>query len=57
VQKFRTLSDGVLEASEIERFLEVAERLPSLTADELGGLTITARAGLLASVPTPKGLF
>ncbi|MDQ1608303.1 MAG: 2-methylcitrate dehydratase [Microbacteriaceae bacterium] len=57
VQKFRTLADGVLEASEIERFLDVAERLPSLSADELGGLTITARAGLLASVPTPKGLF
>ncbi len=53
VAKFRALADGVLEANEIERFLAVAERLPTLRADELAGLTITA-AGLPAA---PKGLF
>jgi 2-methylcitrate dehydratase len=57
VEKFRTLADGVLEAPEIERFLDLAQRLPQLRADELAGLTVTARAGLLQSVPTPKGLF
>ena len=34
---------GVLAPQEIERFLDVAERLPSLTSDELAGLTITRR--------------
>jgi 2-methylcitrate dehydratase len=53
VGKFRTLADGVLEAAEIERFLGVAERLPELRPDELGGLTITARGLPVA----PKGLF
>ncbi|MES1169514.1 MAG: MmgE/PrpD family protein, partial [Leifsonia sp.] len=57
VAKFRMLAADVLEPAEIDRFLDVAERLPSLTAAELGGLTITAKPGLLASVPTPKGLF
>jgi 2-methylcitrate dehydratase len=57
VHKFRTLAAGVLEPEEIDRFLSVAERLPELTADELAGLTFSARVGLLASVPIPRGLF
>lgn len=57
VNKFRTLAAEVLEADEIERFLDAAERLPELTAHELGGLTIVARPGLLTSIPFLKGLF
>ncbi len=57
VAKFRTLAEDVLEPAEIERFLDAAQRLPELSAPELGGLTITARPGLLDSVPLPKGLF
>jgi 2-methylcitrate dehydratase len=53
VQKFRTLASGVLADAEIERFLDVAQRLPSLGADELAGLNVVA-----AGLPTPpKGLF
>lgn len=53
VAKFRTLAEGVLEPSEIDRFLGVAERLPSLSAIELGGLTVNA-----TGLPTPpNGLF
>jgi 2-methylcitrate dehydratase len=53
VQKFRTLASGVLSDAEVERFLDVAQRLPSLTADELGGLNVVA-----TGLPTPpKGLF
>jgi 2-methylcitrate dehydratase len=57
VAKFRMLAADVLEEAEIDRFLALAERLPQLTAAELGGLTITAKPGLLATVPAPKGLF
>lgn len=57
VQKFRTLADGVLEQAEIERFLDVAQRLPKLTADELGGLTIQARPGLFDTVRATTGIF
>src|SRR5690606_12819906 len=52
VEKFRTLADGVLEPAEIERFLDVAQRLPELGPEELGGLTIAARPGLLGTVPS-----
>ena len=51
--KFRSLADGVLPPDEIERFLDVAQRLPKLTAAELGGLTVWT-----PGLPTPpKGLF
>ncbi|MBK5238565.1 MAG: MmgE/PrpD family protein [Actinomycetales bacterium] len=57
IGKFRTLADGVLEKTEIERFLELVQRLPLLGAADIGGLTVTAKPGLLASIATPKGLF
>jgi 2-methylcitrate dehydratase len=57
IGKFRTLADGVLEKTEIERFLDLVQRLPQLGAADIGGLTITGKPGLLASVATPKGLF
>jgi 2-methylcitrate dehydratase len=57
IAKFRRLAAPVLEESEIERFLALAERLPELTADEVGQLTIQAAPGVLASIEPPHGLF
>jgi 2-methylcitrate dehydratase len=57
IAKFRTLAEHVLEEEEIERFLSLVQRLPKLDADELGGLTVVARAGVLSSVANPEGLF
>jgi 2-methylcitrate dehydratase len=57
IDKFRRLAANVLEPEEIERFLEMAQRVPALSAGELGGLTVVAKPGLLESVPTPGGLF
>ncbi|APZ33198.1 2-methylcitrate dehydratase [Microbacterium aurum] len=57
IRKFRLLAEPVLEPAEIERFLALAERLPELTAAEVQELNIVAKAGVLASVATPKGLF
>jgi 2-methylcitrate dehydratase len=51
VGKFRILAEGVLAASEIERFLDEAQRLPELT--DLSGLTLR---GDFPAV-TPKGIF
>ena len=53
VQKFRTLAEGVLEPAEIERFLDVAQRLPELTATELADLTVVATIG----TRTTEGIF
>ena len=53
INKFRQLADGVLASDEIERFLDVAQRLRTLNADELAGLTVR---GNFPAV-TPKGIF
>ena len=42
VRKFRTLADGVLDAAEIDRFLGLAERLPSSPPAEVGELNVIA---------------
>ncbi|SEE90703.1 MmgE/PrpD family protein [Ruania alba] len=57
VEKFRMLADGVAEPEEAARFLELVQRLPELSAEEVVGLTVTARPGLLGTVRNPKGLF
>ena len=57
VDKFRRLAGDVLEQDEIERFLDVAQRLPELSAHDIGQLTIVAKPGLLANATMPKGLF
>ena len=57
IRKFRVLAEPVLEPAEIDRFLDLAERLPELTADEVRQLSIVAKPGVLASAPAPKGLF
>ncbi|MHB1171764.1 MAG: MmgE/PrpD family protein [Lacisediminihabitans sp.] len=54
LRKFRTLADGVLEPSEIERFLELVQRLPELGAADLAGLTVTPARPIPA---TTKGIF
>ena len=56
VAKFRMLAEPVLEQAEIERFLDLAQRLPQLTASEVAELSIVARPGVIAA-DAPKGLF
>jgi len=57
VAKFRTLAAGVLADEEIERFLDVAQRLPELEPAELSGLTVTPLADPLATHPVARGIF
>lgn len=57
IHKFRTLAEHVLDEDEIERFLALVQRLPELGAEDLGGLTVVAKHGLLSSVANPEGLF
>jgi 2-methylcitrate dehydratase len=57
INKFKTLAADVLEQVEIDRFLNLVQRLPELTAQEVKGLTIVAKSGVLATTPTPKGIF
>ncbi|WP_156761632.1 MmgE/PrpD family protein [Microbacterium karelineae] len=57
VAKFRLLAEPVLSADEIERFLDLAGRLPELTAAEVAELSIVANPGVLDDAPSPRGLF
>ncbi|KAA9108237.1 MmgE/PrpD family protein [Microbacterium rhizomatis] len=57
IRKFRILAEPVLTPEEIERFLDLAQRLPELTPEEVAQLTIVAKPGVLAGAPAPKGLF
>jgi len=40
IRKFMTLTDGVVEPKEQQRFLDLVQRLPNLSADELMGLNV-----------------
>ncbi len=55
VRKFRTLTDGIIDTAEAERFLALVARLPELSAEELLGLTIALPEGTLAA--SKPGLF
>ncbi len=55
IGKFRMLTEGLLDAAEAERFLEVAQRLPSLRTGELAGLNISMPTGSL--LIGAKGIF
>jgi len=56
VRKFRTLAAGVVDDAEQEQFLDLAVRLPGLTAGELRQLTFTADPARLGA-PPPAGLW
>jgi 2-methylcitrate dehydratase len=49
VRKFQMLTEGLLDAAEAQRFLDMAQRLPELRADELIGLTIAMPNGTLST--------
>jgi 2-methylcitrate dehydratase len=57
INKFRTLAAGLVEETEIDRFIAAAENLPNLAAGELDQLNITAAPGVVDLTAAPKGLF
>ncbi|MEO1015628.1 MAG: MmgE/PrpD family protein [Pseudomonadota bacterium] len=56
IKKFKTLTDDILDAGESERFLELVQRLPELSADEVRALNPVAPAGYLVENEA-KGIF
>ena len=57
IRKFRVLAEPVLEQTEIDRFLDLAQRLPELSADEVRQLSIVAAPGVLSALEVSRGLF
>jgi 2-methylcitrate dehydratase len=56
IGKFLSLSDGIIAPEEQTQFLSLVERLSSLSAAELGGLTFVAEPSLL-STRAASGIF
>lgn len=58
MRKFLTLTAGVLEIAEAERFLELARRLPELGEEELAGLTpAVPRERLISAERDRRGIY
>jgi 2-methylcitrate dehydratase len=58
IRKFTTLTEGILDAAEIKRFLDVVQRLPSLSAADLLQVNTVLPAGkLVNAVRDTKGIF
>ncbi len=56
INKFKILTDDILAPEESARFLDLVQRLPDLSADDLRGLNPVAPAGYLTANPA-KGIF
>ncbi len=56
IKKFKTLTDEILDASESERFLDLVQQLPNLSADQVKLLNPVAPKGYLVENPA-KGIF
>ena len=48
IRKFQILTEGLITARESNRFLELVQELPKLTAEDLGQLNVTLPRGTLA---------
>ncbi|WP_262391684.1 MmgE/PrpD family protein [Nocardiopsis sp. CNR-923] len=58
VAKFRSLTEGVVAPEEQDRFLGLVDRLPTLTAEEVGQLTFTEdQATAPRGLSVSKGIF
>ncbi len=56
VEKFRTLAEGIVAEAEQQRFLELVERIDSLTPAEVGELDVEV-AGEQLGAPVRSGIF
>ncbi len=54
IAKFRTLTEGVVDPAEQDRFLDAAQRTPDLKAGELNQLTFTVSDDVLARSPSRR---
>jgi len=58
IRKFDTLTEDVVTAAESKRFLALVQRLPQLTAEEIGELNVVLPPGkLTCSVRDNRGIF
>ncbi len=58
IEKFKTLTDGIITPEESERFLELVQRLPNLSVEEVRQLNVVMPDGALQEpAANEKGIF
>ncbi|NQU70494.1 MAG: MmgE/PrpD family protein, partial [Rhodospirillales bacterium] len=58
IRKFETLTEGLIDGGESRRFLDLVQRLPDLTADEVGQINIALDpANLTNNARDSRGIF
>ena len=57
INKFKTLTNEIIETSESERFLNDAQNLKNLAKSELHKLNIEVKSNLQKSILSSKGIF
>ena len=57
IKKFKALTNGIIEVSESERFLNDVQNLRNLNKSELHKLNIEVKSNLEKSIVSEKGIF
>ncbi|NQY09578.1 MAG: MmgE/PrpD family protein [Flavobacteriales bacterium] len=57
IQKFDSLTSGIIEQTERDRFIGLVENLENLSADEIQQLNVQVKPEILSSVKPKKGIF
>ena len=57
INKFKTLTDGIISKKESERFLKLVQNLPKLKAKDLTGLNVEVKSSMKDKSKNSKGIF
>ena len=57
INKFKTLTDGIISQKESNRFLKCVQNLPNLKAKDLIGLNIEVKSSIKDKSKSSKGIF
>ena len=57
INKFKTLTDGIISHKESDRFLKCVQNLPNLKAKELIGLNVEVKSSIKDKSKSSKGIF
>ena len=57
INKFKTLTDGIITKKESDRFLKIVQNLKNLKAKDLKGLNIEVMPKIKKKSKTSKGIF
>ena len=57
IRKFKILTDGIIEAAECDRFLDLVQNLPNLSADDVAQINVQVPEGQLLTGDDRRGIF